>query len=301
MVHTTVDLTAPSITRAVCPPPPEKNDCDDCNCESTGAGPGSGAAPPFGGGASSGGGATGPGTVWFYKAGGIGRPNQPGSDVWDHGRYWSHSYGQRIIQDADPDIVHLITERAVYRTYTDTNSDDLYDEVDPASEYRILEKTLNGWTLTDLDGTVTLFNITGRWLSTTDRYGNAKTATYSGPDLQSVSMPDGRREDFTYLGGKIRTITEVGVDGITARTWTYTWTGDDLTRIDRPDGTALSYLYDDPSHPGYLTQITLIGMDGTSERITAAFEYDAQGNTTKMWRGAASSLPIGQSDGAVQV
>ncbi len=286
VVHTTVDLTAPTISRAVCPPPPEKNDCDDCNCESTGAGPGGGAAPPFGGGASSGGAATGPGTVWFYKAGGIGQPSQPGSDVWDHGRYWSHSYGRRILQDADPDIVHLITERAVYRTYTDTNSDDLYDEVDPASEYRSLEKTASGWTLSDLDGTVTLFDAAGRWLSTADRYGNAKTATYSGSDLQSVSMPDGRREDFTYLGGKIRTITEIGVDGITARTWTYTWTGDDLTRIDRPDGTALSYLYDDPSHPGYLTRITLIGMDGTSERITAAFEYDAQGNTTKMWRGA---------------
>ena len=282
--HTTVDLTAPTITQAVCPPPPEKNDCDDCTCESTGAGPGSGAAPPFGGGASSGGAATGPGTVWFYKAGGIGRPNQVGSDLWD-GRYWSHSYGQRIFQDADPDIVHLITERAVYRTYTDTDSDDTYDEVDPASEYRKLEKTVNGWTLTDLDGSITLFNTAGRWLSTTDRHGNAKIATYSGSELQSVAMPDGRREDFTYLSGKIHTITEVGVDGSTFRTWTYTWTGQDLTRIDRPDGTALAYLYDDPKHPGYLTRITLIGLDDVSERITAAFEYDSQGNTVRMWRG----------------
>ncbi len=59
-------------------------------------------------------------------------------------------------------------------------------------------------------------------------------------------------------------------------------TGSDLTRIDRPDGTALTYLYDDPAHPGYLTRVTLIGTDGTSERITAAWEYDASGNVIKL-------------------
>ncbi|MCP3996298.1 MAG: hypothetical protein GY722_14740, partial [bacterium] len=40
-------------------------------------------------------------------------------------------------------------------------------------------------------------------------------------------------------------------------------TGSDLTRIDRPDGTALVYLYDDPAHPGYMTRAKLIGTDGT--------------------------------------
>ena len=59
----------------------------------------------------------------------------------------------------------------------------------------------------------------------------------------SVAMPDGRHEDFTTLNGKVRTITEVGLDGSTSRVWTYTWTGNDLTRIDRPDGTALDYRY----------------------------------------------------------
>ncbi len=39
--------------------------------------------------------------------------------------------------------------------------------------------------------------------------------------------------------------------------------GSDLTRIDRPDGTALVYLYDDPAHPGYMTRAKLIGTDGT--------------------------------------
>jgi len=26
-------------------------------------------------------------------------------------------------------------------------------------------------------------------------------------------------------------------------------------------------------NPGYLTRVTLVGMDGTSERVTASFEY----------------------------
>ena len=78
----------------------------------------------------------------------------------------------------------------------------------------------------------------------------------------------------------------MGVDGTTTREWSYTWSGDDFTRVDRPDGTAFLYLYDDPALPGYLTRITLLGNDGTSERITAAWEYDAQGNAVKLWRGA---------------
>jgi hypothetical protein len=44
-----------------------------------------------------------------------------------------------------------------------------------------------------------------------------------------VHFPDGRREDFTVhpsgdpAEGKLATITEVGVDGSTARVWTDGW------------------------------------------------------------------------------
>ncbi|HSK76427.1 MAG TPA: RHS repeat-associated core domain-containing protein [Thermoanaerobaculia bacterium] len=98
-------------------------------------------------------------------------------------------------------------------------------------------------------------------------------------------MPDGRREDFFYHpSGKLAEIRQVGIDGTTGRSWLYTWSGDDLVRIDRPDGTALEFLYGDPRFPGYMTRRDLVET-GLARRIEAAWEYDASGNVAKTWRG----------------
>ena len=57
---------------------------------------------------------------------------------------------------------------------------------------------------------------------------------------------------------------------MTTRSWVYTWAGSDLTRIDRPDGTALVFRYDDPAWPGYLTRVELEGDDDSSIRVVRA-------------------------------
>ena len=76
------------------------------------------------------------------------------------------------------------------------------------------------------------------------------------------------------------------MDLVTSRAWSYSWTGDDLTRIDRPDGTAIVYTYDDPAHPGYMTRIELKAPTAPPRR--RAWEYDAQGNAVASWRGDVS-------------
>ena len=112
--------------------------------------------------------------------------------------------------------------------------------------------------------------------------------------LDHVTFPDDTREDFAYYPtgdpseGKLESITVVGVDNATSRTWTYHWTGDDLTRIDRPDGTAVLYTYGDARFPGYLTRITLEGTDGTSTRVERAYEYDSDHNVVASWAGDVS-------------
>ncbi|MEM7355824.1 MAG: hypothetical protein AAF657_33720, partial [Acidobacteriota bacterium] len=288
-----VDLTDDALAIEACPVPPEE-DCDDncLACRTTGGGQaGGGAASAAGGGGQAGGRGTGPGALLRYKAGSIGKADLPGFVLPGLGRFWSHSYALRLFEDANPvpfdSRVYLVTEAAIYRTFIDEDGDGIYEQVSPASEYRRLATSGSGWTLTDLDGTVDSFNSGGVWQNRTDRNGNIITATYSGDELSSVSFPDGRREEFVYdTSGQLESITEVGVDDTTSRTWTYTWADGDLTRIDRPDGTALSYLYDNPGLPGYMTRTTLIGSDGTSERVTAAWEYDTAGNVIKLWRGA---------------
>jgi RHS repeat-associated protein len=276
-----------------CPVPPP----DDCSespnmctmCQIAGAGP-AGGAPAGGpaGGPGGEGGPTGPGATLRYRGSGAGHPGFPGTTAWNTelGRYWSHDYAMRIVEDPNDSHVWLITGGASFREFSDLSGGE-YGTAKPSDEKRTLRRT-GGWELEELDGTVHAFDTSGRWLSTVDRNGNTTEATYTGGQLDSVSFPDGRREDFTYSSGRLATITEVGVDGTTTALWEYTWIGLDLTRIDRPDGTALRYVYGDAGHPGYVTRVELEGTDGTSVRIVRAYAYDTTGNVIDTWAGNVS-------------
>lgn len=253
------------------PPPP----CNKCFCK-IGPSPGS---PGW----------SGPGAHLRYLAKGAGHPGFPGSAVWtvQLGRYWSHDYAERIVVDPDDSQVWLITREAGFHRFSDLQGG-VYQSGKPSDEYRRLARTADGWELTDLEGSVQSFGNDGLWLQSVDREGNAKVASYAGGVLTAVSFTDGRSETFTYhADGKLESITEVGVDGTTSRSWLYTWDGPDLTRIDRPDGSAWSFRYDEADLPGYMTRMTLLGSSG-GERVEGAWEYDARGNVLRSWRGDVS-------------
>ena len=301
-VNVPVPLTPEAMSAALCPQPPPDFDCDACGgC----MGPGSG-APPGSSGGSGGSNAAGgppvtsgggPGAHLRYRGGGVGHPSYPGAT--EHaqrlGRYWAHSYSQRLVEVASPapNVAEawLLTDRGTFVHFVDPNGSG-YDTITPGDDYRTLTAVVGGWELADLDGTVMHFDTDGLWTMTVDRNGNTVSATYDGSDnLTQVDFPDGRSETFAYHpGGKLASITEVGVDGTTTRTWSTTWTGENLTRIDHPDGRAVEYLYDDVRYPGYLTRSTLVGTDN-SERILASFEYDGAGNVVRSWRGDTN--PVG--------
>jgi RHS repeat-associated protein len=235
-----------------------------------------------------------------YRAGGVGHPNFPGSAEWTEslGRYWSHGGAERIVEASlgDDSEVWLLTAEGDFLNFRNTTTSsfpDPYEVVDPADEYRTLYLTAAGWELHGLDGTVQYFQGDGKWDETVDRSGNTEDATYNGTTgkLETITFPDGREEQFTYHDsgtGKLESITEVGVDGTSMLTWLYSWSGDDLMQIDRPDGTALVFEYDDPSNPshppGYMTRMRLEGTSSGS-RLLRAWEYDAAGNVVATWRG----------------
>lgn len=263
-------------------PSPRKHECGCTSCKQVG--PGGGSLGGGGGNASPG--DSGPGAMLRYAAGGAGGTGLPGTAAWQPalGRFWSHDYAERIVVDPDDSHVWLITRWATFREFSNL-AGGVYGTVSPTDEERTLHRTATGWELHELDSTVHTFDAAGLWIRTDDRNGNAKTATYAGGQLTSVTFPDGRSESFTYHGGgKLASISEVGVGGAASRTWTYTWAGDDLTRIDRPDGTAWEMTYGDARHPGWLTRLELVGTDA-SRRVETAWEYDDRGNTTKIWKG----------------
>ncbi|MEM7356355.1 MAG: hypothetical protein AAF657_36400, partial [Acidobacteriota bacterium] len=261
---------------------PSDNPCFNCRGHGeggAGVGGGGGGAAPSG---------SGPGRGLRQASGGVGGPSDPGSASLGAagsvlGRYWMHPWAERIVEDPNDSHVWLVTRHATFREYSNLTAG-VYETVSPSDDYRTLRRTASGWELEDLEGMVQSFDSSGAWTGTVDRWGNATTPTYAAGDLTDVSFPDGRRLTFTYSGGKLATITEWGVLDAASRTWTYTWTGEDLSRIDRPDGTAWALRYDDGRHPGYLTRMTLVGTGGET-RIRGAWEYDAEGNATHFWEG----------------
>ncbi|MCH9651922.1 MAG: hypothetical protein K0U98_27080 [Deltaproteobacteria bacterium] len=291
-----LSLTAQTLKRELgCKDPPPAGCGGDLGCKMCNScGPGGAASPSGNGGAFSGGGKgnTGPGAELRYLAGGAGGDGWPGTAAWrtELGLYWSHDYAERIIEDAANSRAWLITKFSTFRKFSNL-SGGVYQTNSPSDEYRTLSKTAGGWELESLDGTIQAFNSLGRWISTTDRFGNAKNAFYNAMgQLEIVTFPDDRSETFSYYPtGKLRTITEVGVTAMDSRTWTYTWTDDLLDRIDHPDGTALEFFYEDLNFLGYLTRVEKVGTLG-GRRVESSWEYDAVGNVAYLWRGDADRL-----------
>ena len=207
-------------------------------------GPG-GASPPNG--APPGFGVPGTNARFVYQAEGVGHPSSPGAASWiglsGLGRYWIHEFATRLVGIADPAVVWLITPGGTFRRFVDSNGDGFYEDTAPSDEDRTLEQEGGGWTLTSLDGTRTVFGPDGSWQSTTDRLGNAWIASHAGGLLERVEFPDGRQEVFSYVGGRLESVQQKGLDddgtqgaGMPAdctsatecRTWSFTWNGSDL-------------------------------------------------------------------------
>ncbi len=234
-----------------------------------------------------------------YAAGGAGGAGLPGATAWraSLGLYWSHDYAERIVADPDNTHVWLLTRHGSFREFSNLAAGTglrLYQGRSPSDEFRKLyfDTASGGWELQTLDGRKDIFRSDGQWLRTvfaSDPSHPVQGSYNVSNQLISVSFPDGRSDTFTYYaGGKLASITEEPVvgSGTLPRSWTFTWSGDELTYATRPDGTAWRFYYD-AARPGYLTRMDLVS--GPLGRVAAAFEYQAgTNNVAKSWRGDPS-------------
>ncbi|MCB1034557.1 MAG: hypothetical protein KDD47_12065, partial [Acidobacteria bacterium] len=197
-------------------PRPRKHSCNEpgsCTTCLPSGGPGGGGTSAGGGPPAWGGGGplgSGRGAQLRYQGGGVGGDGLPGTSAWrtELGLYWSHDYAERIVQAPDDSHVWLLSHWGSFREFEDLVGG-IYQTASPTDEYRTLSRTAGGWELRELDGTVHAFRSDGRWASTTDRFGNPKTAMYDPvtDQLVRVDFPDRRSETFTYhMDGKLASI-----------------------------------------------------------------------------------------------
>ncbi|HKS23575.1 MAG TPA: carboxypeptidase regulatory-like domain-containing protein [Thermoanaerobaculia bacterium] len=124
------------------------------------------------------------------------------------GHGWTHPYNQRLAP-IDPAGLYLYRytadgdehyfQRTSPTTWTASSPGELTDTVTLVS---------GRYEVKDLNGTITRFDAaTGAWLSTSDRWGNTISGSYTGGLLTTVTDSVGRQVQFVYTGGVLSQIT----------------------------------------------------------------------------------------------
>jgi len=164
--------------------------------------------------------------------------------------------------------------------------------------------TLSGgiYRVTKLDGTITAFS-NGRWISTTDRWGNAITGAYDGANLSSVTDSAGRVVALSYTGARLDAVALP-----TGKVWRFS--GAPLAAIHDPIHTGatawrtITYIADSHGIPRLLHELS-----DESGAVLEGHEYDsldrgrasyAEGNRDRMTvtYGANSAHVVTTIDGS---
>jgi RHS repeat-associated protein len=126
--------------------------------------------------------------------------------------------------------------------------------------------------------------VNGRLVSDADRNGIGNTYTYgiAGSDkVTRVTQASGRYFDFTWSSSPAR------IDKVTdsaGRSWTYTRTNNQLSRVDGPAGEWETYTYDSS---GRISEAGYPGSGGADSRVV--FGYDSSSRVTSIKQGAVGS------------
>ncbi|HEY3684800.1 MAG TPA: LamG-like jellyroll fold domain-containing protein [Streptosporangiaceae bacterium] len=222
------------------------------------------------------------------------------------GAGWSSRYDMSVMADADGSGNVVVTYPDGQQVRFGKNSDGTFT---PPQGRQASFAALDGggWKLMDKSATTYAFDATGRLTSVTDHRGRAETLAYdTGGKLATVTAAGGRHLHFTWSGSHVATVSTDPVDG-SALTWTYAYSGDELTSVCPPGTTTecTTYGYGTGSH--YATAVQDSGPagywrlgDASGSTATNALGYvlgTANGTYTSATLGAAGA-PAGTSDTA---
>ena len=159
---------------------------------------------------------------------------------------WTATYSQTISVSTD---TITLTEDDGAQTHFKEDGTGTY--VSEADSVRTIVAVIDGYTLTEPDGRTLSFDTNGHLTLITDRNGNSQTLSYTDGKHTSVADNFGRKITYQYnVQGQLETlVTPIGY-------FTYSYdANNNLERVDNPEGTFRTYIYDDPNDIHNLTGI----------------------------------------------
>lgn len=159
---------------------------------------------------------------------------------------WTASYIENL--SISGDTIVLLAANGTQIHFKDNGQGTFISETDIV---RKIVAVTSGYTLTEPDGRTFSFDTSGNLIQIADSNGNAQNITYTGGKISSVDDNFGRQITFHYnTQDQLSTlVTPVG-------DFIYTYdANNNLTRVDNPEGTFKTYIYDDPNDVQNLTGI----------------------------------------------
>jgi YD repeat-containing protein len=166
---------------------------------------------------------------------------------------WTHNYNlfiedeenRVVVWDADGKALYFKKEGGGSFSAEPLVYDTLTQEGGGTGDYVFTRK----------DNTIYRFNSQGRPLSIKDLNDNQIVLTYQGNLLTNVSNNFGREITLTYTpNNKIETVSDPK-----GNTYTFSYTGDNLTGMSSPDVVSTEYAYGDPNDPHNMTEKRVAG------------------------------------------
>ncbi|MFF4155496.1 LamG-like jellyroll fold domain-containing protein [Streptomyces sp. NPDC001678] len=159
------------------------------------------------------------------------------------GSGWSTRWDMRAIAESTGNVV--VTTAGGSRVRFGRNTDGTY-AAPSGSSITLTSVSGGGWVMRDKSASTYSFDSSGRLTKITDGAGREQRLTYTDGKLtEARDALSGRSLVFTWNGGKVATATAKGngpgADGLT---WTYTYTGDRLTKVCPPNSTDKCTVYE---------------------------------------------------------
>ncbi|MER5307278.1 LamG-like jellyroll fold domain-containing protein [Streptomyces sp. NPDC002773] len=158
------------------------------------------------------------------------------------GAGWATRWDMRATSEPDGSVV--ITLAAGNQVRYGRNSDNSYSA--PSGSMGVLTAvTGGGWTLRDAGATLYTFDATGLLTNVKDGHDREQRLTYTGGRLtKATDVQSGRTLTFTWSGAHVASVSTDAVGpSAPALVWSYTYTGDLLTKVCPPSSTTACTVY----------------------------------------------------------